>query len=161
MIHVITYTPETKATIKAFNDFPEIMNRNLDRFLSRGAEEAARMMKDKSPKAFSTNANSIKADKQAINDYLIKPHTNYGGYIEDGTDPHMPPVRNLLPWVERVLGLTGKASLRAAKNIAWAIKENGTRAQPYIEPTATSIKDRVIELATHGVNAGIKEAFTK
>lgn len=159
MMAKLSFTPQGFQTAAGFRQLPQVIENSLDLYLHRSAQEAARMMKDKSPKAFTTNANSILAEKVGRLQYIVAPHTNYGGYLENGTKPHMPPPKALQPWVERVLGLRDDAAYKAARAIAFSIARRGTRAQPYIQPTADEIAPRIQALAEQGIDAGIKEAF--
>ncbi|MCB5187378.1 hypothetical protein LG200_05085 [Methylobacillus caricis] len=142
-----------------FRKLPEVLENSLEMYLHRGAQEAARLMREKSPKAFTTNANSILAEKSGRLQYIVAPHMNYSGFLEDGTKPHLPPAKALQPWVERVLGLRENAAYRAARAIAWKISKTGTKAKPYIQPTADEIEPRFMTLMEQGLDAGIKDAF--
>lgn len=56
----------------------------------------------------------------------------YGVAVRQGTRPHFPPPRALVPWVMRKLGITGeKEALSVAYAIAVKISRVGTKANPY------------------------------
>lgn len=50
----------------------------------------------------------------------------YGESIEHGTKPHFPPVKPILFWVEKRLGLSGKEALSVACAIVRKIGKKGT-----------------------------------
>jgi hypothetical protein len=51
----------------------------------------------------------------------------YGEAVEYGTKPHFPPIKPILFWVEKKLGLSGKEAKSAAFCIARAISKRGTK----------------------------------
>ena len=58
----------------------------------------------------------------------------YGVAVRQGTRPHFPPYRALIPWVMRKLGIpTEKEAARVAYLVARKISRVGTPAQPYHE----------------------------
>jgi len=58
----------------------------------------------------------------------------YGVAVRQGTRPHFPPPRALVPWVMRKLGISGeKQALSVAYAIAVKISRVGTKANPYHE----------------------------
>lgn len=143
----------------AFARAPEGMERSIERFLSRGAEEVARTAKQNAPKAFSNLLNSIRAERVSALQYQVVEGVNYGRAVEEGTQPHFPNRDALLPWVERVLGVSGKEARDKSFLIARAISRRGTPAQPYMQPAAEANKSRLFELVQQGVDEGIKTVF--
>lgn len=57
----IRYQIDRTEAQEAFERAPEVMERNLERFLSRGAHEVAREAREQAPKLFTTLTNSIAA----------------------------------------------------------------------------------------------------
>ena len=57
----------------------------------------------------------------------------YGAAVRSGTRPHFPPYRELIPWVERKLGVGGLMAPRVAYLIARKISRVGTKKNPYHE----------------------------
>lgn len=53
--------------------------------------------------------------------------------VEEGTKPHFPPRAAILYWVERKLGLSGKAAENASWAICTAIAKRGTKGQHMFE----------------------------
>jgi HK97 gp10 family phage protein len=157
----IRFKVDSKEAQQAFEIAPDVMERNLERFLSRGAQEVARAAKSFAPKAFSTLTNSILASRVGPLHWRVSPGANYAPYVEGGTRPHFPPPVNLQPWVERVLGLSGEEARHRAFLIARAISRRGTRAQPYMRPAAEQMRSRVFALLNEGVDAGLREVFAK
>lgn len=143
----------------ALRQAPDTMERNIEPFVSRGAQEVAREERIAAPKAFSNLANSIHAIRVTNLHYRATTNVNYAGYVEDGTKPHFPNPSNLVPWVKRVLGVAADDADDVAFAIARAISRRGTRAQPFAKPTRDKLESRVLDLIGQGVDAGIREAF--
>ena len=74
----------------------------------------------------------------------------YGGYIEFGTKPHMPPVEPLKQWAKRKLHDEGLGYAVALK-----IKREGTKPKPYLYPALIKNKDGIVGLAIEAVNVAI------
>lgn len=55
----------------------------------------------------------------------------YGHFVREGTSPHFPPYRELIPWVKVVLGVNAREAPGVAFLVARKISRVGTRAQPY------------------------------
>lgn len=155
----ITFSSNLPEVIEAFEKAPEIMDRNLEQKMSRGAKEVTREARNIAPKAFSNLTNSIIDSRVGPLHYRISPGVNYAPHVEDGSRPHFPNPANLLPWVKLKLRLQGHEAENAAFLISKAIGKRGTPKQPFMEPTFQKMKSRVFELMDQGVAAGIKEAF--
>lgn len=155
----IRYQIESTEAQEAFERAPEVMERNLERFLSRGSQEVAREARRAAPKAFSNLVNSIHAFRMGILHWRVSPSVKHAPFVEDGTRPHFPNPESLQPWVERVLGLRNKEARGKAYLIARAINRRGTKAQPYMRPSAEKMESRVFQLLREGVDAGLREAF--
>ena len=68
----------------------------------------------------------------------------YGLAVRRGTRPHFPPVAELMPWVVKVLGITGEREVRTvAFLIARAISRRGTRANEYDKRAMVQIRPLV------------------
>ena len=74
----------------------------------------------------------------------------YGGYVEFGTKPHMPPVEPLKQWAKRKLK---DESLGYA--VALKIKREGTQPKPYLYPALIKNKSMVAGLAIEAVRVAI------
>lgn len=55
----------------------------------------------------------------------------YGRAVRGGTRPHMPPYRELIPWVRAVLGIGAAEAGRVAWLVARKIARRGTRPNQY------------------------------
>lgn len=159
MNNTISVSIDTQRVRDAFARAPQVMERNIDVKLSRGAEEVARTAKGNAPKAFSNLVNSIRAHRVASLHYQVAEGMNYGRAVEEGTQPHFPNPDALRPWVERVLGVRGKEAMDKAWMIARAISRRGTRAQPYMQPAAESSRSRLFDLVRQGADEGLLEVF--
>lgn len=144
---------------RAFERAPDVMERSLERYLRRGADEVAREAMQVAPKAFSTLVQSIRSFRVEPLHWRVAPGVDYAPHVELGTPPHFPNPLNLQPWVQRVLGVRGAEAREKAFLIARAISRRGTRAQPYMRPAAERMESRVFELMRQGVAAGLREAF--
>lgn len=159
MSNVIRVNIDTQRVREAFKRAPQVMERTIDVKLARGAEEVARAAKRGAPKAFSNLVNSIRAQRVGALHYEVSEGMNYGRAVEEGTRPHFPNPDALRPWVERVLGVSGKEADDKAWMIARAISKRGTRAQPYMQPAADANRSRLFELVQQGVDEGLREVF--
>lgn len=78
---------------------------------------------------------SITIRKTVLGGRRIGTNTGYGLYVEFGRPPgKMPPITKLLRWVQRKLGVRGKAARAVAFLIGRKIGQTGTRAQPFLVP---------------------------
>ena len=73
----------------------------------------------------------------------------YGAFVRGGTRPHMPPYRELIPWVRAVLGIGLPEGARVAWLIARKIARVGTRPNRYHE--------RALHAAMPGIQAIVNE----
>jgi hypothetical protein len=70
----------------------------------------------------------------------------YGAPLEYGTRPHFPPVAPIMFWVEKKLGLAGKAAQSAAFCIARAISKRGTKGAHMFDKGFTMNEARVVAI---------------
>lgn len=75
----------------------------------------------------------------------IKYDAEYADFVEYGTPPHMPPVKSLVGWAKRKLGLNEEEAQKVAWAIAIKIKQEGTEAQPYLRPALDKTDKLVIK----------------
>lgn len=75
----------------------------------------------------------------------------YARYVEEGTAPHHPPVEPLRGWARRVLG-----DESAAHAVQQSIAQEGTPAQPYVEP---GFEAMVRQLRERGLAPYIDDEF--
>lgn len=146
-------------TREAFRKGPELMRRIIGQGVERGAHEVAREAKARAPKAFSTLANSIKANRIDDLHWRAAPATNYADAVEEGRKPgkQTGTANGLMEWVKLKTGLKGRKLDRATFAIARAIGRRGIRPQPFMRPTAKAKKSRVIELIRQAVERGCAE----
>lgn len=71
----------------------------------------------------------------------------YAPAVELGAKPHKPPVEPLVPWVEQVLGLSGKEAERAAEGIAWKIARKGTEGAFMFHKALAATQDQIRRMA--------------
>ncbi|HLP97488.1 MAG TPA: HK97 gp10 family phage protein [Sideroxyarcus sp.] len=152
-------TVDLKSAKRGLRALPDAVVRNVDRKLERGAAEVAREAKVRAPKAFSNLTNSIMSDRIGVMRYRVQENVRHGHPVEFGSRPHGVDSTKLIPWVELVTGARGKEARDKAFLIARSIAMRGTKAQPYMGPTADVMGGRVNELALEGVRDGVREAF--
>lgn len=146
---------------EALQRFPGVMARNLDAGAGRAAQEVAREERRRSPKAFSTLTNSIKADRLAPMRYEVGPHVQYAGYPETGTGPGgIPSDRALRDWI-RVKRITPRDPGTTQEDLVFLIGrkilERGVRKQAYVEQTAKKMESRVHKLISDAAESGLRE----
>lgn len=161
---------------EAIAGVPDVMTRHLSLKLDRAADEVAREMKDAAPKAFSNLVNSIHIERESDLSRFVGTDVNYAPYVEDGTPPGtMPPRESLEGWIKQksfadrvsIYGPRKPRRFNSKKHgdelrersfaLALYIKKHGTRAQPFVAPTAEKMGSRVLALLSDGVDAGVKE----
>ena len=109
------------------------------------------------PKAFSLLANSINAFMVGPVEGVVAPAQDYARAVEEGSDPHFPPVQNIEDWA-KVVGIDpvdGESLRDVAFKIARSIAVTGVPAQPYMEP---ALEKNHYE-AQQRVSAGIDRAL--
>ncbi|MBU1621822.1 MAG: hypothetical protein KKF27_20770 [Gammaproteobacteria bacterium] len=76
----------------------------------------------------------------------------YGVAVRQGTKPHFPPYRALIPWVMKKLGIaTEKEAASVAYLVARKISRVGTRANPYHRHVVEENSFRIRQLITEEV----------
>lgn len=134
--------------------------RTLDRFVNRAAQEFAREEKKEAPKAFTILTNSVSVKKNGNADYTIAPGTKYAKWIHDGTSPHTPPMKPLMEWLRLTKRVpAGRELFARARGLQRYIAAHGTKANPFVARTRTTMHPRVMILVQEGVQTGIREAF--
>lgn len=128
--------------------------------LARGAEEVARDMKARAPKALSTLTNAIIARRSAMLDYQVTAGVNYALAVEKGTGPGgSPPHGALLAWIKAkgIQSTSGASASGLAYLIGRSIRRKGTKAQPFAAPALEAMTPRVIELMREGIERGARK----
>lgn len=132
----------------------------LDRFVGRAAGEFVREEKKQAPKAFSNLANSIQVQKNGLADYSAVVGAAHGVWINDGTNPHTPPMKPLMEWLRLTKRVTGKRELFIrARGLQRFIAAHGTKANPFVKRTGDKMRGRVVDLINQGVQDGVRKAF--
>lgn len=67
----------------------------------------------------------------------------YGHFVRGGTAPHFPPYRELIPWVQAVLGVDARKAPSVAFLVARKIGRVGTQANPYHQLVFETHKSRI------------------
>lgn len=168
---MISMQIDSRDVMAAMLRAPRSVATHVERKLSRGALEVASEARRVAPKAFTKLAQSIRDSRISPFEFMVAPGVNYARAVEDGTKPgKMPNPDFLFYWVKRRAGISWakRGSVKRQKqrdeirDRAWGlalyIKEHGTKAQPYMKPTAEKMGDRVIELVRQGVVDGLHEA---
>lgn len=157
----ITVTFDDAQVRRGIDRFPGRVEARVEIALARGAEEVAREERRLAPKAFSTLANSIRAQRMGRLHYRVGPGVNYARPVEEGRKPGQQPgtANGLMEWVKQKTGLDGKALDRRTFIIARAIGRRGIRPQPYARPAYESKSGRVVDLARAAAAEGAQEAF--
>lgn len=138
---------------------PAAVRSEVDPVFARQVQAVARTMRDKAPKFRTTLTNSVAVENRGPLDAIVKPGTAYAYYKEKGTKPGSvprffdPKAADLIAWLEskvsRATGEKRKPRRGTAKftarelelrdryeGLARHIRRRGTKAQPFVEPTA-------------------------
>jgi hypothetical protein len=154
----ITYT----INVPALTNGAQALPREVIAALDRAALETQREMQRLAPKAFSTLWTSIGITREGDYERAVRPGVQYAAAVELGTGPaagqarYFPDPQKLMAWLKFRAGGAPGASLRdRAFGLARHIERFGTRAQPFVAPTAEAMAPRVQSI----VLAAIARAF--
>jgi len=92
---------------------------------------------------------------------LISNTQEYAVYVEAGRrrGATQPPSDALLPWVRKVLGVTGKAAQGVAFVVARAIKRRGIKARPVL--TDPRVTRHIAQVANFSMIAALREEMAR
>lgn len=126
-------------TAKSKNASQALTN-GLDRYLREIADKGFQVSQERVPHgADSFLAQSgFEPRKMQDGSYVWGYSADYAQAVEDGSDPHWIPIRampELKKWARRILG-----DESAAWNVRWKIAQEGTPAQPYVEPGIVAMR---------------------
>ncbi|SEO64057.1 HK97 gp10 family phage protein [Nitrosovibrio sp. Nv6] len=176
----IRYQVASKEAQEAFDRAPDVMERNLEPFLKRGAYDVADEARARVPGLFGTLRQSILPASVGKLHWRVSPGMNYAVDVEEGTGPaagkarYYPNPDNLLQYLRLAPSYRGfkwtprKSRKREeqeldlwfrSRQMAWAIYNKGTKAQPFMEPAAKKMESRVFVLLREGVDTGLREVF--
>ncbi len=120
---------------------PEVIALHLNRALRKASHILVPYLKSKTPvgathhlRNYTVGQIQILADGQRLEIRQAAQSRKgfpYGVAVREGTRPHFPPYRELIPWVNAVLGVQGKRANSVAFLIARKISKYGTRPNPY------------------------------
>lgn len=158
---------------------PGFVEGRLEDALRRGAEEIARLGRDKAPKMFSTLTNSIRTEQIEPGHYRVSTGVNYARGVEEGTGPaagkprYYPNPDSLLQYLTTSPALRGFKWARKGSNKregqrydlwwrargwAWSIYMKGTKAHPYMGPARDEGEPIVHLLARDAIARACAEA---
>lgn len=145
----------------------------LDQATAETAQAMRRRLAANRTAAFSTLLNSVKTYAESELRRLVAPGVNYARMVEEGTGPaggkarYFPNPKALEPWIKLRARITytrraGSRKRRQqedeVRDRAWGlarfIAAHGTRAQPFVAPTAVEMRPRIVQLLKQGVGAG-------
>ncbi len=153
-----------RVVVNALQKATKSMPSDIDHAVQRAAIEVGRMLKQNSPKAFSTLTNSIKEDQVALMEWRVGPHVDYAQYVEEGTSGGgNVPFPALLSWI-KVKGIQPRNPEWNLDDLAWVIQKSilakGTRKQPFVQPVIDSgfAQQRLNQLVAQAAARSIAEA---
>lgn len=124
-------------------------------------ESARRALLEAADRGFAVSQQRVPEDRGELRGSGVQPREQPDGSIvwgytapharpvEEGTGPHTPPLQALKDWGRRVLGS------EAAGAAAWqTIREEGTDAQPYVEPGIDAMR---AHLRANGIGGHIDD----
>ena len=157
----IDLTDNSRAVIAAFMRAPQVMTREVDLGLKRGALEVGRAERQAAPKAFGTLAQSVIDRRVGSMQYEVKAGVNYSLAVERGSGPGGSPSQQTLEdWI-RVKGITPRTPGITTRGLAFLIgrkiRQRGTPAQPFAEPTLRAMQPRVLQLVRQGLDRGVRK----
>lgn len=144
--------------IAAYRDGPEIVRTNVNQALHRIGQMMVPMLKAHTPvgashllrnRTYAEVGGGPYGQRLVVFQSAARNGYFYGAGVRGGTRPHMPPYRELIPWVRAVLGIGLPEGARVAWLIARKIARVGTRPNPY--------HVRALEQAAPGIQAIVSE----
>jgi hypothetical protein len=171
----------------AFRRAPEVMKAQMVFGTLRGAEEVARLAKEKAPKVFSSLVNSIRAEMlTGLGADVVGSEAKTGvasaAYVEEGTGPaagrprYYPNPDSLLDYLTNTPASRGFKWARAgsakrelqrmdlwhrSRAMAMAIYQKGTKPHPFMGPASKEGEPRVRAILVEYAGRGIREAFSR
>ncbi len=143
----------------SLNSRPAIVLAEVDKQLSRGRMELARLARAKAAKADSTLTQSIRSKRKGVGLYEVIAGANNARYVEEGTGPGgWIPKESLQDWIQ-AKGITPNDPDMTKEDLAHIIQRSifnkGTPAQPYFRPAYDEMKPRLHQLVAFGVSKGL------
>lgn len=150
----------------ALREHGEDMEREMGRELDVLAQLAARRMKELAPKWRTALASSIHVSSPDANAREIRPGVDYAEAVEKGVKPggkglplfSDPKSKSIVDWLQSK-AFTGQKRVRKNsmgavmrnlelrdryEGLAWHVRLFGTKAQPFVEPTAREMEPAVL-----------------
>ena len=148
---------------------PHQLEKNMDRAIERIVQEMARDARRNAPKAASTLVQSIHVERPSPLEGIVAPSVHYAQMVEEGTGLQgpfgkasgvMPPVQNILDWIETGSGVSANDPSYDNEDLAWAIArsiaKHGTAPQPFMAPALESNRTR----AERRINQAIEKTLS-
>lgn len=150
-------TSNVQQVVIAMQAQGEGLERALVDELARQAQMAVRFMKQRAPKRYTTLTHSIHTEKVSDVEWLIRPGVDYARAVEEGVKPggkglprwSDPEAADMKRWLaakafgglKRVRSKLLREALRDRyEGMAWHVRHFGTKAQPYVAPTAEMMR---------------------
>ena len=148
-----------KQIINSFNRMPPAVITEVDRQLSRGRMELARLIRTNAPKYDSTLTNSIRSKRKDIGFFEVVAGADYALMVEEGTGPGgWVPKESLEDWI-KAKGITPNdpdmSRDELVNLIQLSIYRKGSPAQPFFKPAFEQMKPRLQQLVAQGVSKGL------
>lgn len=156
----ISYTLDDARVQWALKQAPEVIATALDRSLNTAAMHVVvaeqEQLRDNDSIVFSSLVSSIAVHKLGRFERLVRPGMQYAPDVENGSRPHIAPIRPLREWL-RVRGADNPD--RQAYQLRRHIAAHGTRAHPFVAPAYEASRPVVEQIIADGVFDGVREVF--
>jgi len=157
------------------------LNKKIGRMTEDFSKQAARQMELQGKSIYAdTKANISDADlinygKLIDSVYVTKPvktpfgwevevgaKEKYAVYLHEGWDGQkMPPLENIRDWVQTKLGLTSEESYGVAWVIAENLRDNGRKAEPFLQMAIDENQPKIKKEVSKGLKAWFMRQFKK
>lgn len=167
---------------RAFTESPEVMTRNIEAQLEAGAQMIARTAKRNASQRmlFGNLTNSIVVERVGELHFRVQTGVNHARAVEEGTGPaagrqrYFPNVQSLEQHIRQSRHMRGfntwsrskrkratqeRAIRDRAWGLAWHILDKGTKAYPYMAPSAEEHRSGLHRMVERGVWLGTAETF--
>lgn len=152
-------TDNCQRLYKSLNRRPAIVLAEVDKQLSRGRMELARLIRANAAKADSTLTNSIRSKRKDIGLFEVVAGANHARMVEEGTGPGgWVPTKSLEDWIQ-AKGISPNDPDMSKEDlvdlIQLSIFRKGTEARPFFRPSYEQMKPRLLQLVSRGAAIGL------
>ena len=150
---------------RALERSPEILTREINKGLDKAALKmvVAAQKQIEENKSFGTSdlmrSITFKSSFSAF-ERIVYSGVKHSYFVENGSaGGSMPPAKPLITWLRLKNGLSEKEAKRRAFPLARSIRDNGTKANPFMGPAFEKTESTLVQIIEDSVGKGIRASF--